>query len=114
MWYPDGRRSVPARARRARQSQPADFSDPGYGYLGELLASRGFILVSVDENFINGNLRGENDGRAWMLLKHLEVWKRWNDCAGGPFYHKVDMNNIAIMGHSRGGEAVGSRRRSTL
>ena len=26
---------------------------------------------------------------------------------GGPFYHKVDMNNIGIMGHSRGGEAVG-------
>ena len=88
---------------------PQDFSDPGYGYLGELLASRGFILVSVDENFINGGLRGENDGRAWLLLKHLEAWKQWNDCAGSPFYHKVDMSNIALMGHSRGGEAVGDR-----
>ena len=86
---------------------PLDYSDPGYGYLGELLASRGFILVSVDENFINGGLRGESDGRAWMLLKHLEVWKRWNDSSAGPFSHKVDMNNIGIMGHSRGGEAVG-------
>ena len=38
-----------------------EFSDPGYGYLGELLASRGFILASVDENFING-LSAENDG----------------------------------------------------
>ena len=25
---------------------------------------------------INGGLRGESDGRAWLLLKHLEVWKR--------------------------------------
>ena len=54
-------------------------------YLGELLASRGFILVSVDENFINGNLRGESDGRAWLLLKHIEDWKRWNDSSAGPF-----------------------------
>ena len=83
-----------------------DFSDPGYGYLGELLASRGFILVSVDENFINGNLRGENDGRGWLLLEHLERWRAWNDSSGSPFYHKVDMGNIALMGHSRGGEAV--------
>ena len=25
-----------------------DFSDPGYAYLGELLANRGFIVASVD------------------------------------------------------------------
>src|SRR4029079_16983253 len=29
------------------------------------------------------------------------------DSAAGPFSHKVDMNNIGLMGHSRGGEAVG-------
>ena len=61
--------------------------------------------MSVDENFING-LSGENDGRAWLLLKHLEAWKHFNDTAGGPFYHRVDMTNIAVMGHSRGGEAA--------
>ena len=51
------------------------FSDPGYEYLGALLASRGFILASVDENFLNG-LSGENDARAWVLLKHLEAGAR--------------------------------------
>ncbi|HVZ49365.1 MAG TPA: hypothetical protein VG916_11315, partial [Gemmatimonadaceae bacterium] len=51
-------------------------------------------------------LRGENDGRAWVLLKHLEAWKRFNDSSAGPLAHKVDMQNIVIMGHSRGGEAV--------
>ncbi|GJM73545.1 hypothetical protein HMSSN036_57610 [Paenibacillus macerans] len=30
-----------------------DFSDGGYAYLGELLASRGYVAVSVDENFLN-------------------------------------------------------------
>ena len=109
VWYPEGDGPFPLVLIVHGNHDPLDYSDPGYGYLGELLASRGFILVSVDENFINGGLRGESDGRAWLLLKHLEEWKRWNDSAGGPFYHKVDMNNIALMGHSRGGEAVGDR-----
>jgi hypothetical protein len=107
VWYPVGDGPFPLVLIVHGNHDPLDYSDPGYGYLGELLASRGFILVSVDENFINGGLRGESDGRAWLLLKHIEDWKRWNDSAGNPFYHKVDMHNIGIMGHSRGGEAVG-------
>jgi dienelactone hydrolase len=106
VWYPEGNGPFPLILIVHGNHDPLDYSDPGYGYLGELLASRGFILVSVDENFINGNLRGESDGRAWLLLKHLESWKRWNDSSASPFYHKVDMHNIGIMGHSRGGEAV--------
>ena len=70
-----------------------------------MLASRGYILTSVDENFING-LSAENDGRAWLLLKHLEAWKQFNETAGGPFQGRVDMSRIALMGHSRGGEAA--------
>ena len=107
VWYPAGDGPFPLVLIVHGNHDPLDYSDPGYAYLGELLASRGFILVSVDENFINGSIRGESDGRAWLLLKHLEDWKRWNDSAGGLFYHKVDMTNIALMGHSRGGEAVG-------
>jgi hypothetical protein len=82
------------------------YSDPGYGYLGELLASRGFILASVDENFLNGNIRGENDARGWMLLQHVKAWKAFNDSTGKPLAGKVDLHNIALMGHSRGGEAI--------
>ncbi len=105
VWYPDGPGPFPLALVVHGNHNWKEFSDPGYGYLGELLASRGFILASVDENFING-LSGENDGRAWLLLKHLEAWKQFNDSAGGPLYHRVDMNNIALMGHSRGGEAA--------
>ena len=106
VWYPEGDGPFPLVLVVHGNHNPRDYSDPGYGYLGELLASRGFILVSVDENFING-LSGENDGRAWLLLKHLQEWKRFNDSTGSPFHHRVDLDNIAIMGHSRGGEAVG-------
>lgn len=105
VWYPEGTGPFPLVLVVHGNHSPEDFSDPGYGYLGELLASRGFILVSVDENFING-LSGENDGRAWLLLKHLEAWKKFNDSTGGPIAHKVDMDRIAVMGHSRGGEAA--------
>lgn len=106
VWYPEGPGPFPLVLVVHGNHNPRDYSDPGYGYLGELLASRGFILVSVDENFING-LSGENDGRAWLLLKHLQAWRRFNDSAGSPFHRRVDLSNIALMGHSRGGEAVG-------
>jgi dienelactone hydrolase len=105
VWYPEGDGPFPLVLIVHGNHDWRKFSDPGYAYLGELLASRGFILASVDENFING-LSAENDGRAWLLLKHLEAWKRFNETADGPFYRRVDMTNIAIMGHSRGGEAA--------
>ena len=107
VWYPDGAGPFPLVLVVHGNHNMKDFSDPGYQYLGEHLASRGFILASVDENFLNGSLRNENDGRAWMLLKHLQAWRGFNDSASSPLRGKIDMHNIAIMGHSRGGEAVG-------
>lgn len=106
VWYPDGPGPYPLVLVVHGNHNMEEFSDPGYGYLGELLASRGFILASVDENFLNGFMRAENDARGWMLLKHLQAWKKFNDSTGSPLQGKVDMNNIALMGHSRGGEAV--------
>jgi hypothetical protein len=93
------------------------FSDPGYAYLGELLASQGFIVVSVDENFLNSSLadfinpfgfrRGaENSVRGWMLLEHLVQWRDWTQDKSHPMFGKADLSRIALIGHSRGGEAV--------
>jgi hypothetical protein len=105
VWYPDGNGPFPLVLIVHGNHNPRDFSDPGYGYLGELLASRGFVLTSVDMNFVNGT-RDENDARGWLLLKHLEAWRQFNETEGNPFFGKVDMDRIALMGHSRGGEAV--------
>lgn len=107
VWYPDGAGPFPLVLVVHGNHDPRDFSDPGYDYLGELLASRGFILASVDMNFMNGGIRGENDARGWLLLKHLQEWKRFNAEEDSPFRGKVDLGNIALIGHSRGGEAVG-------
>ena len=106
VWYPDGDGPFPLVLVVHGNHDMTDFSDPGYDYLGELLASRGYILASVDENFLNGGIRDENDARGWFLLKHLELFRDWHGRSGNPFRGRVDMGNIAIIGHSRGGEAV--------
>ena len=106
VWYPRGEGPFPLVLVVHGNHDMKDFSDPGYDWLGELLASRGMILVSVDENFLNGSIRNENDARAWVLLKHLEAWRGFHADSAGPFADKVDLERIALIGHSRGGEAV--------
>jgi hypothetical protein len=68
-------------------------SHEGYGYLAEQLASRGYLVVSINANrgitagraqdlgtpghpFIED--RGLNLARARLVLKHLELLSRWN------------------------------------
>lgn len=111
VWYPEGNGPFPLVLIVHGNHLMNDFSDPGYEYLGILMASRGFILASVDENFLNGGWMGDYQQqeiftRAWLLLKHLEQWRQWSQTDDNPFYGKVDMNNIALMGHSRGGATV--------
>ena len=120
VWYPDGDGPFPVVLIVHGNHSMEDFSDPGYGYLGELFASRGIIFASVDENFINGTasarvelfadrpgLQEENDARGWLLLEHLALWRDWNEEEGHPFEGRVDTDRFALIGHSRGGEAVG-------
>src|SRR3989442_37670 len=88
----------------------AEFPDPGDAYLGELRAGRGFIPAPVEENFLNSGLfhdpPKQQAVRGWMLLEHLKLWREWSQAAGNPFQGKVDLTRIALMGHSRGGEAA--------
>lgn len=107
VWYPDGDGPFPIVLIAHGNHNMKEFSDPGYGWIGELLASRGYIVASLDMNFINGGIRGENDARGWFFLKHLEQLRKWNVEEGNPFSGKADLDNVALIGHSRGGEAVG-------
>lgn len=84
----------------------------GFDYLGELLASRGYVVASVDQTFVNSGildgsgLRGANYARPWLLLQHLAQWERWTAEGGGPTAATVDLDRVAVIGHSRGGEAA--------
>jgi hypothetical protein len=113
VWYPQGAGPFPLVLVVHGNHLAEDFSDAGYAYLGALLASRGYIFVSVDENFLNSSLADfpagleqENDARGWLLLEHLALWHHWQQDKDSPFYGKVDTARIALIGHSRGGEAV--------
>lgn len=89
-------------------------SDTGYDYLGNYLAERGYFCVSVDENFLNYSifdskimqekLGSENDARGYVVYKHIE----W--LLDSPFKNVIDSDSIALIGHSRGGEAITSAK----
>jgi hypothetical protein len=44
--------------------------------------------------------------RAWLLLEHLRLWREWTLSPGHRFEGRVDLGRIALVGHSRGGEAA--------
>jgi dienelactone hydrolase len=111
VWYPEGDGPFPLVLIVHGNHAMTQPSDPGYAYLGQHLAGRGMIAVSVDENFLNGHSFEDPDMaemplRAWLLLKHLEMWREWNATPGNPFYSRVDLDRVGLIGHSRGGEAV--------
>ncbi|TVP57183.1 MAG: hypothetical protein EA351_06315 [Gemmatimonadales bacterium] len=107
VWYPEGDGPFPLVLIVHGNHNPSNPSDPGYEYLGELLASRGMIGVSLDMNFVNSLHPRENDVRGWLFLRHLDAWKGFHEDPDSPFHDKVDWERIALIGHSRGGEAVG-------
>jgi hypothetical protein len=94
-------------------SQPIP-SYKGYDYVSEILASQGYIIVSISANGINARDNQVFDlgalARAELIQKHLDIWNAFNTTGGAPFaakfIGKVDMNRIGTMGHSRGGEGV--------
>lgn len=82
----------------------------GYDYLGHYLAERGIAVVSVDQNMLNGffkfGLSNENDARAVLLLENIKNILSRNKTKDSLLYNRFDPQNIALLGHSRGGEAA--------
>ena len=111
VWMPEGEGPFPLVLIVHGNAHMEEFSDTGYEYLGELLASRGMIAVSVDENFLNystwsGELEEDMTARAWLLLKHLEFLREANEKPDSVLSGKADFARIALVGHSRGGQAA--------
>jgi hypothetical protein len=86
----------------------------GYMRLLDILASHGVIAVSIDAYDLTGPVPQWIAERGTLILKHLELWSHMNNVAQFPTYPdfftgrfagKVDLTNISVSGHSRGGEA---------
>ncbi len=93
-------------------------SHEGYAYFAELLASWGYIVVSINANRgvnaapgVTGD-RGLNLRRGRLVLKHLQQLSEWNAAGGAPsslgfdVRGKLDFSHLGMLGHSRGGEGV--------
>ncbi|MGM8363920.1 hypothetical protein ACLIBG_00430 [Virgibacillus sp. W0181] len=110
-WLPEGDGPFPIILMVHGNHTMENFSTSGYDYLGELLASRGFIAISVDEDFVNySNVSGSpNDNyklRAWLILQHIAELQHMNLSPENALYKKIDFDQVAFMGHSRGGQAA--------
>ena len=86
----------------------------GYDYVSEVLASNGYVVVSVSANGVNAVDNAMFDlgalARAELMQKHLDILKQFNTTGGAPFgtkfVGKLDLTRVGTMGHSRGGEGV--------
>ena len=105
IWYPGGMSGCPVLFFVHGNHDAATPSYLGYDYLGEYLASNGYVVVSVDENIIN-DLHEGNDKRAILLLENMKAILEENEREGSPIYGLIDPDRIVIGGHSRGGEMV--------
>ena len=89
-------------------------SHTGYRYIADVLASQGYLVVSISANGINGQDGMFEDGgssaRSELVRHHLAQWAEWSahggDPWGGRFQGRVDLDEVVLVGHSRGGEGV--------
>lgn len=119
--------AIPAGAvARAWPCYPAD---PATGYRGQvdiesylgyndaatMLASQGYAVVSISANAINaldGSLADDTGAaaRAQLVMDHLSLLRQANagTAAGlsASLTGRLDLDNVGLMGHSRGGEGV--------
>ena len=86
----------------------------GYDYVSQVLASHGYVVVSISANGISARDNLVSDlgalARAELIQKHLDILNTFNTTGGAPFGTKFvgrfDLSRVGTMGHSRGGEGV--------
>lgn len=105
VWYPEEVKKCPTLFIIHGNHDYTEESYLGYEYLGRYLASYGYAMISIDENACN-LLTNENDARAILLLENIKLLLSYNADDKTTLYEKIDQENLAIAGHSRGGEAV--------
>lgn len=90
-------------------------SHKGYQRAQKLLASQGYVTVSIAANGINGQDDVAEDGgaqaRSSLVRLHLARWADWAEKrstapAAVRAVAPADLSRVLLVGHSRGGEGV--------
>lgn len=89
-------------------------SHTGFRYIAEALASKRYLAVSIAANGVNAQdgilADGGASARAQLVRHHLALWAKWSagerDPWGGRFAGGVNLDEVVLVGHSRGGEGV--------
>ncbi|MFD5828093.1 alpha/beta hydrolase family protein [Lentzea sp. NPDC060358] len=87
----------------------------GYLKAQELLASQGYLTVSISANSVNAQDNETGDagaqGRSSLVRHHLAKWADWASGRGAALpvvrsAPRADLGKVLLVGHSRGGEGV--------
>jgi dienelactone hydrolase len=88
----------------------------GYDGAADVLASHGYVVVSVSANGVNAADNPFSDDRGALargevVMRHLDLLADADKGRGDAtmvklFKNRLDMDDIGLMGHSRGGEGV--------
>jgi len=87
----------------------------GYNDAATMLASQGYAVISISANAINaldGSLADDTGAaaRAQLVMDHLSLLRRANAGTAvglsSSLTGRLDLDNVGLMGHSRGGEGV--------
>jgi hypothetical protein len=104
---------------------PANYSvvpsHNGYAYIADELASRGYMVLSINANrgiTCAGGPASDTRlifARGKLVLKHLQKMSMWDRGAeatpgslGVNLLNRINFGQVGLMGHSRGGEGVRS------
>lgn len=82
----------------------------GYRYLQQRLASQGYATVSISANAINQQDYFDADGgaraRSKLVRHHLDLLAERSAADGNRWSGRLDLDQVVLVGHSRGGEGV--------